>query len=78
MKMQKFPLILMFVSLCLQKKEMIELEAAKTGVQTDFSEIKNEFESNKAKVIDLLIENCINVDISIPRVVRGNFDEEEN
>ena len=56
---------------------MIDAEAAKNTVEMDFSIIEREFEDNKHKVIDLLIDNVINVDISIPRVVRGNFEEEE-
>ena len=56
---------------------MIEAEAAKNGVASDFNVLKKEFEVNSDKVIDLLIENCMNVDISIPRVVRGNFEEQE-
>ena len=57
---------------------MIEAEAAKNGVASDFGVLENEFDTNRDKVIDLLIENCLNVDISIPRVVRGNFEEQEN
>ena len=57
---------------------MIDAEAAKNHVEMDFGIIQREFDDNKHKVIDLLIDNCINVDISIPRVVRGNFEEEED
>ena len=64
--------------MCVQKQAMIEAEAAKAGVATDFNILQKEFEVNSDKVIDLLIENCMNVDISIPRVVRGNFEEQEN
>ena len=40
--------------------------------------LEAEFHQNKAMVIDLLIKNCMTVDTSIPRVVRGKFGEEEN
>ena len=39
--------------------------------------IEAEFNENKQRVIEMLIENCMHVDTSIPRVVRGKFDEEE-
>ena len=37
--------------------------------------IENEFEQNKQRVVEMLIENCMAVDTSIPRVVRGKFEE---
>ena len=52
----------------------------KSGQDTSGAEMKkleNEFEQNKDKVVDMLIENVMAVDCSIPRVVRGKFGEEE-
>ena len=56
---------------------MIEQEHAREGDVNSMDVLNVEFEQNKATVIDLLIENCMNVDISIPRVVRGKFDEDQ-
>ena len=38
--------------------------------------LEREFERNKDSVVEMLIKNCMHVDTSIPRVVRGKFDEE--
>ncbi len=35
--------------------------------------LKNELESSKSKVIDFIIENTLDVDLSIPDVVKGLF-----
>lgn len=35
--------------------------------------LEQEFEQNKEAVIEMLIQNCMTVDKSIPRVVRGDF-----
>ena len=32
---------------------------------------------NKDGVIDMLIQRCMEVDVSIPRVVRGDYEEME-
>ncbi len=50
---------------------------AREGDQSNMGVLENEFEQNKARVIDMLIENCMAVDVSIPRVVRGKFGEDE-
>ncbi len=36
--------------------------------------IKAQYQANKEKVIKLLIENIINVDLEIPSVVKGVFE----
>ena len=36
--------------------------------------IESEFAQNKQSAIEMLINNCMNVDTSIPRVVRGKFE----
>ncbi len=50
---------------------------ARDGDQSNMGVLEREFEQNKAMVIDLLIKNCMTVDTSIPRVVRGKFGEDE-
>ena len=56
---------------------MIEQEHAREGDVNSMTVLNQEFEQNKLVVIDMLIENCMNVDISIPRVVRGKFGEDQ-
>merc|ERR1712032_825915 len=58
-----------------EKKAAMERETAAAGSDNTMSVIEREFEQNKDAVIELLIENCMTVDTSIPRVVRGKFDE---
>ena len=53
----------------------MERETAAQGSDNTMAVIEREFEQNKATVIEMLIENCMAVDTSIPRVVRGKFDE---
>ena len=36
--------------------------------------LSREFETNKERVIDMLVENCMMVDTDIPRVVKGDFE----
>lgn len=44
----------------------------------DILEIKSEYSSNKNNVIDFLIESVMEVDLSIPEVVKGNFSSKIN
>ena len=53
---------------------MMEQETGGQGDGNTMRVIEGEFERNKQAVIELLIENCMNVDISIPRVVIGKFE----
>ena len=54
---------------------MQQESANQAGTGTDMSVIEREFETNKQTVIEMLIQNCMTVDTSIPRVVRGKFEE---
>ena len=48
-----------------------------TAGQTDSGNmqvIEAEFERNKQNVIEMLINNCMTVDTTIPRVVIGRFE----
>ena len=38
--------------------------------------LENEFRANRAKVVNLLIDCVLKVDMTIPRVVQGKFGEE--
>ena len=53
---------------------MMEQESAGSGDQGNMRVIEGEFERNKQNVIEMLINNCMTVDTSIPRVVIGRFD----
>ena len=50
---------------------MEELEAK---TEHEIAAIQSDFEANKDKVIDLLLKNVMEVDIEIPKVVKGNFE----
>ena len=39
------------------------------------SVLENEFQTNREKVVNMLIEGVMDVDITIPRVVQGKFGE---
>ena len=63
---------------CEQMRSLAERDMAAEGSTGNMDVIEGEFVQNKQAVIELLIRNCMNVDTSIPRVVRGKFEEEEN
>ena len=39
--------------------------------------IHKDFLKNKDPVIEMLIKNVINVNVDIPRVVKGDFDDDD-
>ena len=49
-----------------------ESEGAATGVS--FEQMEKEYRANKDLVVNLLIDNCLEVDCEIPRVVKGQFE----
>ena len=53
---------------------MMEQETAGQGDSGNMRVIEGEFERNKQAVIEMLINNCMTVDTSIPRVVCGKFE----
>ena len=55
----------------------MDADFAKKGNLSDTSVIHREFEQNKDGVIDMLIQRCMEVDVSIPRVVRGDYEGDE-
>ena len=61
------------------KQKTDELNAAEktdggSKAVVDFNLITNEYETNKDEVLKMLIGNIMNVNIEIPRVVKGNFE----
>ena len=55
----------------------MDAEFERKGNLSDTSQIRREFDMNKDGVIDMLIQRCMEVDVSIPRVVRGDYEEME-
>ena len=40
----------------------------------ELNEIKKDYETNKDKVADMLLDNIMNVKLDLPKVVIGNFE----
>ena len=55
----------------------MDADFSRKGNLSDTSQIHREFDSNKDAVIDMLLQRCMEVDVSIPRVVRGDYEGEE-
>ena len=53
---------------------MMEQETSGQGEGGNMRVIEGEFERNKQNVIEMLINNCMTVDTTIPRVVIGRFE----
>ena len=58
-----------------QKRAQIEMDNQGTSDGVDMSTLEREFEANREKVVNMLIDNVMQVDVSIPRVVQGKFGE---
>jgi hypothetical protein len=43
--------------------------------QQEIKELRANFQKNKQQVIDFLIGNTLNIELSIPDVVKGNFSK---
>ena len=59
-----------------------EIEAKNAGSKAGNDEaamaaIEDDFQANKDEVVEMLINNVLNVDVSIPRVVKGDFEDED-
>jgi hypothetical protein len=52
-----------------------DLSKLEKEVQNDIQRVENLFKRNKDSVIDYLIDHVKYVDIIVPEVVKGNFDE---
>ena len=50
------------------------MEALEAKTEHEIQAIKADFEANKEKVVELLLKNVMEVDIEIPKVVKGNFE----
>lgn len=54
-----------------------EQQSANASEQVSMESIHKDFLNNKDPVIEMLIKNVINVNVDIPRVVKGDFDEDD-
>ena len=41
-----------------------------------FEAIQSDYKANKDSVIEMLIKNLMNVNVEIPKVVKGNFEDD--
>ena len=48
--------------------------AATSKQSEEVKQIDRDFTTNKAQVIDMLIKNVMNVNIEIPKVIKGDFE----
>ena len=46
-------------------------------VDKAYRAIQNDYAQNKDSVLDMLLSNITNVNIEIPRVIKGDFDDNE-
>ena len=63
-----------------KQQELADSDQAKGATQDDavYEAIASDYEANKDAVIEMLIANVMNVNIEIPKVVRGDFEETED
>jgi len=54
-----------------------EQQSVNASEQVSMESIHKDFLKNKDPVIEMLIKNVINVNVDIPRVVKGDFDEDD-
>ena len=63
-----------------KKKQEIEQQLSSQGNEKGDAEIlaaiEKDFENNQDAVVEMLIGNVMNVNIDIPKVVKGNFEED--
>jgi hypothetical protein len=51
----------------------VKQEESVKKIARDMMTLKSEYELTKSKVIDFILENTLDVDLSIPEVVKGQF-----
>ncbi len=52
-----------------------EAAVVESQVEKEINEMKAQFNNGRGKVINLLLENVINVDLEVPEVVKGEYDK---
>ena len=61
-----------------KEKEMEDLKQHEASAGRDIREIRAAFEKNKDKVVTLLMDTIMDVKLTLPKVVIGNFEEQDN
>ena len=56
-------------------KESEALKVYEEQAEKDIKEIRINYEANKDKVTDMLMERIMEVKIELPKVIIGNFEE---
>ena len=56
-------------------KQTDDLQKYEDAAERETREIRTQFDANKDKVVALLTESIMNVNLSLPKVVVGNFEE---
>ena len=63
-------------------KQLQQLNSNRTYIEEverknkiEINEVEQDYNKNKPKVIDFLFANAIEVDITVPDVVKGKFEE---
>lgn len=57
----------------MQKEDKEFEDKLKEDTQVDIKKIYQDFEKNKDRVINMLIENVLSVDLTIPMTIREKF-----
>ena len=58
-----------------KQKESLALNTYAEKAEGDKKKIRAQFEANKGKILDILTDSILTVQISLPKVVVGNFEE---
>jgi len=59
-----------------REKEAENLKQYEEAAANEVTKIRGAYDKNKEKVMDLLMASIMNVQLTLPRVVIGNFEEE--
>ena len=60
-----------------KEKESDDLKKYEDQAAAEVKEIRQAYDANNQKVIDILFKNIMEVELTLPRVVIGNFEEME-
>lgn len=60
-----------------KEKEASDLKQYEDAAKAEVKVISAAYDKNKDKVVDLLMESIMNIKLSLPKVVIGNFEEKD-
>ena len=58
-----------------KEQEASDLKQYEDAAQAEVEKIRSAFDQNKDKVVSLLLDSIMEVKLTLPRVVVGNFEE---